>query len=188
MTVPHELRTERQPIPDGATADDVAAVVRAILSLPVTVKKITISDEGSDGRGEIVWEALYPKVEPPDGEIPDPPPRDLYEVLGRIPIEEVKRVNSPKMDMKSMRIVSGLLMVAARRRRAGIGWMTGDAQRFMEWLGAKTPKPPTRFLGIQIIEQSTIPKDRLVLLMGKSSASDPLDADSGVSIHMEVKR
>ena len=191
MKVPHELRTERQVIPEGATADDVAGLVRAILSLPLTVKRITITDDGgeeAEGRGEVEWEALFPKVEPPDGAIPEPPPRDLYEVLGRIKIEEVGKVNSPKIDMKSMRLVAGLLMMAARRRRAGIGWMVGDASRFMEWLGAKTPKPPTRFLGIRIIERSIVPKDRLVLLMGKSSESDVLDADSGISVYMEVKQ
>ena len=46
MNVPHELRVQRQPIPEGAAADDVASIVRAILSLPVTVIKITISNEG----------------------------------------------------------------------------------------------------------------------------------------------
>jgi len=185
--VPHELRTERQQIPDDATADDVAAIVRAILSLPVTVKRIEIVDAGADGHPEIVWEALYPKVEPPDGEIPDPPPTDLYEVLERIPIESMEKVASPKMDMKSMRIVAGLLMMAGRRRKAGVGWLVGDAARFMQWLGAKTPKPPTRFLGIQIIERQVIPKDRLVLLLGRSSLSDPLDSEAAISIAMEVK-
>jgi hypothetical protein len=187
MTTPQELRTQRQVIPDGATADDVASIVRAILSLPVTVKTITISDDSSEGRGEIVWEAYYPKVEPPDGELPHPPPEDLYEMLSQIKIEDVGRVKSTKLDMKALRIVAGLLMMAGRRRRAGIGWMVGDAARFMVWLGVKTSNVPTRFLGIPIIERSSIPKDRLVLLLGLSFTSDPLDADSAISIVMEVK-
>lgn len=183
---PQELRIQRQEIPPGATADDVAGIVRAILSLPVTVKRIEIND-GMDDRSqaEIVWEGYFPKAEPPDGELPEPPPADLFEVLSRVPIEEIGKVRAPKLDMRSLRVVSGLLMMAANRRRAGVAWLTGNGQRFMEWLGVETPEAPTRFLGARIIEHASVPADRLVLLLAKSMTSDPLDADVGLSVVLD---
>lgn len=181
MDSQYQLKTQSHPIPQGATADDVALAVKAILKVPFYVEEISIKAKNR----EISYSVHLPKTDPPDGIILDPLPQSLAELLGKLDIREVAAGKVPKINLKSMATVTAMLMGAGREKMTGVGWAVGSLQNFCKWIGVKADVPPARFLGIPLMTIEQLSEDRLLLLCARSVLSDPLEAEIGFAVAME---
>jgi hypothetical protein len=179
----YQKTTQRQQIPQGATADDIGLAVKAILKVPFHVDEITINGSSR----EIVYSVYLPKTDPPDGMVLDPLPQSMAELLAKIDIKEIPIIKVPKINMKSLGVVSAMLMNAGREKMTGVGWVLGSVQSFCRWMGIKGDRPPVRFMGIPIIQVEELSVDRLLLLCARSVLSDPLDAEIGFSVAMDLE-
>ena len=181
----YDLVTDRELIPDGATADDIADIIRAILRRPLVVKSITVS---ADDRN-VEWTAFVPKVEPPYGEIPAPPPQNYNELMSNVGIIDFDVRRAKKVNLKALSLIAGMLFEVSRRKGVATAWLVHDAKAFGAWVMRKSiKKAPTRFLGLRIVEESSlIPADRVILLAGRSVTSDPLDSTVALSLAVDME-
>lgn len=174
-----EFKLEKQvyAIESDATADDIGLKVSMILSMPFAVESISIS------KGEIkvlVWE---PDREPPYGDIPEPPASSLRELIGKIELLDLNETNK-EINIDALSNMAQMLIQARQETKAATAWVTGDVKNFCGWMNVKPS--PSRILDIPIFESDAVPKDKLVLLCGKTAHSNPLTSDFGVVITMEA--
>jgi len=182
----YEHRTMKQPIPAGSTADDLATMVKAILRLPFRVSDIHISEYGF-----VEWKAYVPKSDPPDGVVMEPLPADITELVSQLDLKELSG-SKAALNFRSLSVVARMLMAAAKTRpdsgavsgMAGVAWVVGSVDSFCRWMGIKPSTPPSKFFGMTLIEDSEIPKSRLMLLCARSSTSDYLEAEKGFVVAM----
>lgn len=163
-------------IESDATADDIGMKVTMILSLPFAVDSISIA------KGEIramVWE---PDKEPPYGDIPDPPPDSLRDLLAKLELSDLNTSNL-ELSIDALTSMARMLIQARQESKAATAWVAGDVKAFCEWINVKPS--PSRILDIPIFESNVIPEDKLILLCGKTAHSNPLMSDYGVLITME---
>lgn len=186
----YQLRSMKQPIPAGSSADDVALMVKSILRLPFRVAEIQISE-----RGFVEWKAYLPKTDPPDGIIMEPRPVDITELVSRIELSELPGGRT-SLSFRSLAVVARMMLAAAKRRpeggvvsgMAGVAWVTGDLREFCHWMRIKPNSPPSKFFGMPLIEDKEMPGDRLMLLCARSSTSDYLDAEHGFVVAMSQEK
>ena len=185
----YQLRKMKQTIPPGSTADDVAAMVKAILRIPFRVSDIHVSELGS-----IEWEFRVPKSEPPDGELMEPLPVDVTELMSRVELSELSGTKAA-LSFRSLAIVAQMMLAATKKRLdggvvgglTGVAWVVGSVTSFCRWMGIKPNSPPSKFLGMPLIEDIDIPVSRLILLCARSSTSDYLEAEYGFVVAMISK-
>lgn len=185
----YQRRTMKQPIPQGSSADDVAAMVKAILRLPFRVSDINISE-----RGFVEWKAYIPKSEPPDGEVMEPAPVDIPELISRIDLEEISGTKV-RLNFRSLAVVAKMMAAASKKSpgdgvtsgMAGVAWVTGSIKEFCRWINVKSNNPPAKFFGMPLIEDREIPSSRLVLLCARSATADYLEAEHGFVVAMVRK-
>ncbi len=177
---------KRFSIPHGATADTVAEQVRQILSMRVSVTTLVISAGGGEGSGEIVAEIMVPVQGPPHGEVADPDPESVWELLDKIPLEQSK-IKKPRLSLDAIRRVSAVMMEASRRGRAPLAWLVQDQVQFSRWLKVDAPehKYVTQFLGLPLIVLNRVPPDKMIMLCGRSNRLDPLKAEWGYVVALE---
>jgi hypothetical protein len=182
--VPYEYQQRKQPIAPGASADDVAMVVRAILSMPVSVTKITIEAGDENEQGSISWEFYAPRTAPPDGLVEEKS-QTLWQTLLRVPMEEIDGRDS-KIKLDSLQMVATMLLRAGSKDgHVGVAWVLNEPSDFMRWLGMRRQRPtPLRFLGIPILSSEELPRDRLVLLCARGSTVHPLEAEKAYMTYM----
>jgi hypothetical protein len=185
----HQHRKMKQTIPPGSTADDVATMVKAILRIPFRVSDIHVSELGF-----IEWEFHVPKSEPPDGELMEPVPIDITELMSRVKLSELSGTKAT-LSFRSLAIVAQMMLAATKKRLdggvvdglTGAAWVVGSITSFCRWLGIKPSSPPSKFLGIPLIKDVEIPSSRLILLCARSSGSDYLEAEHGFVVAMIPK-
>lgn len=176
----------------GATQDDIADMLRAILSTRAVVKKVIFeATPGQERQGTMTVEMLVPKVGPPDGELLEPDPENLWQLMSRIPMEDVnpKRV---KMRVPAIMRSVALIMQASlnhkEKARIPVGWMINeDPSMFLKWLGVQSVNAaPSIFMNLPLLRVPFIEKDRLVLLCARSRKMDPIKSERGLVLTMEI--
>ena len=184
----YQRTQKRYELPADATPDVIAEYVRSILSLPrARIERIVVEAPKMEGDVPSVSADIhFEKMEPPDGDIPEPDPTDLWQTLSRI---EMVQVSPRKSNIKtsSMKTVTSMLMKASSEGRAPVGWATGDAVFFLRWLGIRRDKVPSLFLTLPLIESQAVGEDRLVLLCAKSSRMGPVKAQWGYATPLDVE-
>lgn len=177
-----ELKTMKQKIKSGSSADDIATMVKAILRLPFKVSQITISETGY-----VEWKAYVPKLEPPDGQIIEPAPEDITDLVAKLKLIEISS-SKIGLNFKALATVAKMLLECSKKKpddgivsgMTGVGWVIGDIPTFCSWMGIKPDAPPTKFFGMPLIEDSELPSSRIMLLCARSSVSDHLEAEQGI--------
>lgn len=172
-----KLQSRKFPIKEGASIDEVADMVRLIMSIPKTLERIVIED---DIRADF-WAQ---DNEPPFGELPEEEVKNLSELMGKVDTSELD-VESVDINLEALSVIAGAMLEANRVRRAPSAWVAGSTRAFCKWLGIS--KSPNRFLGIPLLELSEIPDYKLVLLCSKTYVADPLKSDKALVISMPVE-
>lgn len=191
MPVSYEESKRVFDVPSGATQDDIADMLRAILSTRAVVKKVVFEiTPGQERQGIMSVEMMVPKIGPPDGELLEPDPENLWQLMSRIPLEDVnpKRV---KMRVPAVMRAVALVMTAAMNfnspARTPVGWMINeDPSMFLKWLGVQANTMPSIFMNLPLLRVPFVEKDRLVLLCARSRKMDPLKSERGLVLMMEV--
>jgi len=177
---------QTHPIPENATADTVAEMVRALLAVPVRISQIVIrSQSENNGRGEIVVDMYVRGALPPDGDPLDSPPESLWATLLGVSLTELRPKDNSALNLDPIRAVASMLHAAALDALAGVVWLVGSMERLGTWL---TPKKLVRFsslMNIPIVVMEELPEDVLVLLCARSKTTNPLEATAGFKIVME---
>lgn len=189
MAEQYQLRTMRQPIPAGSSADDIGTMVKSILRLPFRVSDIHISENG-----QVEWKAYVPKAEPPDGVVMDPLPAGISELVAKVELTELSGAKA-SLNLKSLGIVARMMLAAAKKRpddgatsgMVGVAWVVGSLKSFCSWMGIRPSTPPSRFFGMPLIEHDELPDDRLIMLCARSSNQDHLEAEAGFIVAMIKK-
>jgi len=158
------------------TLEEVVEQVRLVLSYEGDVAKVVIT------RGNILAEYIIEDSEPPYGKLPASPVDNLGDVLTNIELEPVG--DHTEVSIDSMAVIASALIQARKALRTGVAWLTADQDLFRKWIGVE--KPISRLLGVPVyaVEEEKLPKDKLVLLCGRTSAVSPLKADFGVIMDM----
>lgn len=172
-----KIKTKKFSIKQGASVDDVADMVRMIMSLPMSLERIVIEN---DIRADF-W---IQDAEPPFGELPEEQSRTYQQVLGNVEAFEVD-TSSVELNLDALAVITTMLIEANKRRRAALAWLVGDPVFFCEWL--KVTPTPSRFLELPIVKVDSLSEDKLVLLCGKSYACDPMTADEALIVTMGVE-
>ena len=149
-----KIKTKKFSIKQGASVDDVADMVRMIMSLPMSLERIVIED---DVRADF-W---MQDVEPPFGELPEEQSRTYQQVLGKVEAVEVD-TSCVELSLDALAVITTLLIEANKRRHAALAWLVGDPVFFCEWL--KVTPTPSRFLELPLVKIESLPEDNLVLL------------------------
>lgn len=173
-----KLEKHSYVVEKDATADDIGMKVAMILSLPFAVDSIVVS------KGEIIAMVWEPDREPPYGDIPEPPPDSLRDLLTKIELVALSSI-SLDINVDSLSSLARMLIQARQESKAATAWVAGNAKTFCEWLNVKPS--PSRILDIPLFESDAVPKDKLVLLCGKTAHSNPLSSDYGVLVTMLEK-
>lgn len=186
----YEKTTRSFNIPVGSNIDDIADMLRAILSTKAVVNKVVFEvTKDKDRQGVMIVDMMVPKMGPPDGEILEPDPENLWQMLHRIPLSSVdlKRV---KLRVPAVMRTVALVMQAAlstSEAKVPVGWMVNDDPSiFMKWIGASTSAVPSIFMNLPLLRVPFVEKDRLVLLCARSRRMDPLRSERGLVLTMEV--
>lgn len=158
------------------TLEEIIEQVRLILSYDGEVSKVVIT------RGNILAEYIVEDGEPPYGKIPDTPVDTLGDVVDKI--ELVPLMHHDDVSTDAMAHIASALIQARRNLKTGIAWLTGDQEVFRKWIGVK--KPISRLLDIPVyeVDEEHLPKEKLVLLCGRTNAVSPLKGDFGVLVDM----
>lgn len=191
MTTNYEATTRNFDIPVDATQDDIADMLRAILSTRAVIKRVVFEvTPGADKQGRMSVDMMVPKVGPPDGELLEPDPENLWQLMARIPLEDVN-LKKVKMRVPAVMRSVALVMQAATdpgsKARVPVGWMINeDSSLFLRWLGVHTDVAPSVFMNLPLLRVPFVEKDRLVLLCAKSRKMDPIRSERGLVLTMEV--
>lgn len=179
---------KRFELPIDATPDVIAEYVRAVLSLPRTrVERVVVEAARADGDPPSVLADLHiEKMEPPDGNVPEADPTDIWQMLSRVDMVPVT-LGKSRIRSSSMKWITTLLMRASYEGRAPVGWATGNVEYFLNWLGTKKKRVPSTFLTLPLIESQAVGEDRLVLLCAKSSRMGPIKAEWGYAAPLDVE-
>lgn len=172
-----KIKTKKFSIKQGASVDDVADMVRVILSLPMSLERIVIEN---DIRADF-W---MQDAEPPFGELPEEQSKTYQQVLNKIDAYEVD-TSTIELSLDALSVITTLLIEANKRRHAALAWLVGDPVYFCNWL--KVTPTPSRFLELPIVRIDSLPEDKLILLCGKSYACDPMLADEALVVTMGME-
>lgn len=178
-------------IPTGATQDDIADMLRALLSTKAVVRKVVIEVTPGQGRqGKMTVDMLTPKIGPPDGEILEPDPENLWQMMSRIPLTtpDLRKVKMrvPAV-MRSVALIMQAALSAESEARIPVGWMINeDPTIFMKWLGLRLSIMPSVYMNLPLLRVPFVEKDRLVLLCARSRRMDPVRSERGLVLQMEV--
>jgi len=177
-------------IPLEAGPDEIADMVRGIMSSGVSVQGIEIKVTPGEGRqGEMVADMFVPKMGPPDGDVPEPDPENMWQVLQRVPLEE-RRLKKPRINIKSLAKIASLMLMAStdleKEARVPVAWLVNpDLSTFLRWLGVRPKSDPVNFFALPLIRVPHVEHDRLVLMCARSRSMDPLKSEQGYVIVME---
>lgn len=172
-----KLQSKRFQIREGSTVDDIADSIRLIMSMPMALERVVIEQD-------IRVDFWAQDAEPPFGELPEEPSQSFAEVLGRVDTAELTD-SSTELNLDALAVITTMLIEANKRRRSALAWLVGDPVVFCKWL--KVKPTPNRFLEIPLVKVQDVPKDKLILLCGKSAASNPLESDVGLIVSMSLE-
>lgn len=178
-------------IPAGSTQDDIADMIRAILSTRAVVRKVVLEvTPGQERQGKILVDMLVPKIGPPDGELLEPDPENLWQLMARIPIDTVSlkkvKMRVPAV-MRSVALVMQAALDTSSEARIPVGWMINeDPTTFLKWLGVRVDAVPSVFMNLPLLRVPFVEADRLVLLCARSRKMDPIRSERGLVLMMEV--
>ena len=160
------------------------------MSTKVSIQEsnLKMTSEGTR-QGSMVVDMFVSKVGPPDGDIPEPEPGSLWDLMSVVPLTEV-RVRKPRMNMKSLAKVTSMLLTASGNKetesRAPTAWLVNsNPSEFLKWLGLRPSVTPSSFLGLPLFCVPFVEEDRLVLMCARSRKSDPLNSEQGYVLLME---
>lgn len=173
------IESQKFPIKEGSSIDDIADAVRSIMSLPIKLERITIEDEI---RAEFWMEDL----EPPFGRLPEEANKSYGQVLAKVGTFEINPSSEIEINLGALSEVVRMFLLASEKKKAGLAWLINNSGSFSEWLGI--PRAPTRFFELPVIEVKDVPEDKLILLCGRSSRVNPLESDTGIVAFMEKKK
>ena len=160
-------------LPKKSTADSIAETVRAILSQPdVVVSQISITSDPP----EIKTTLHVKNTEPPDGELPEPQPDDIWGVLQVVELEEVS------VDGSAREMLMSVFLKAAKRGLAVTGIVVNDRSVIKKWLGVEEDISSVL---VEIVEIEDTPEDRIVVLAGPSRSRGPLGSKYGFMLCLE---
>lgn len=191
MPTSYEETKRTFDIPKGATQDDIADMLRAILSTRAAIKKVVLEvTPGQEQQGKMFVDMMVPKVGPPDGELLEPDPENLWQLMSRISMTDVN-LKKVKMRVPAVMRSVALVMQAAQdtssEARVPVGWMINeDPSLFLKWLGVRVNTMPSVYMNLPLLRVPFIEKDRLVLLCAKSRKMDPIRSERGLVLTMEV--
>lgn len=172
-----KIQSKKFSIKEGASVDDVADMVRMIMSLPMALERIVIENE-------VRADFWVQDVEPPFGELPEEQSKSFAELLARIDTDELD-TSDVGLNLDALAVITNSLLEANKHRRAALAWLVGDPVFFCNWLHVKPT--PSRFLELPLVTIDDLPRDKLILLCGKTYASNPLQADRALVITMGVE-
>ena len=177
-------------IPLEAGPDEVADMVRGIMCAGVSVQSIEIKTTPGEGRqGQMIVDMFVPKVGPPDGEVPEPAPENMWQALQRVPLEEL-RLRKPRINIKALAKATSMMLLAStnldKEARIPVAWLVNpDLRLFLNWLGIKPKSAPVNFMGLPLIRVPHVAEERLVLMCARSRMMDPLKSEQGYVLIME---
>lgn len=177
-------------IPLGSTQDDIADMLRAILSTKAAVKKVVFEvTPGRDRQGVMTVDMMVPRMGPPDGEILEPDPENLWQLISKVPFENVE-LRKVKMRVPAVMRSVALLGEASRgdhEAKIPVAWMINEnPDMFLKWLGVRLENSPSIFMGLPLLKVPFVEEDRLVLLCARSRKMDPLHSERGLVLIMET--
>lgn len=160
----------------GKEMEDIVDQVRFILGYDGDVAKVVIT------RGNILAEYVVEDSEPPYGNIPDSPAATVGDVLSKISLEPVG--DHKEVDLDSLAVIASALIQARKAMRTGVAWLVSDSTKFMEWIGVEKPVGRLLSVPVYVVDEEKLPRNKLVLLCGLTSAVSPLKGDFGVIMDM----
>lgn len=170
-------KTEQRNYPIAQKSlEEIIEQVRLILSYDGEVSKVLIT------RGNIMAEYIVDDSGPPYGKLPDSPAENMGDVLSKINLESV--ADHKDISIDSMAVIASALIQARKNLRTGIAWVTSNQDTFRKWIGVE--RPISRLLDVPVyeVEEDKLPKDKLVLLCGRTNAVSPLKGDFGIIMDM----
>ena len=178
-------------IPVGASQDDIADMLRAILSTKAIVRKVVFEVTTGQGRqGKMSVDMLTPNIGPPDGDILEPDPENLWQMMNRIPLStpNLKKVKMrvPAV-MRSVALIMQASLSTESEARIPVGWMINeDPTILLKWLGLRLTVMPSVYMNLPLLRVPFIEKDCLVLLCARSRRMDPILSERGLVLQMEI--
>jgi hypothetical protein len=180
-------------IPLDATPDVIGHMVVGVLTTTKGVQGLSITRTPKDkDRQAVLIVDFYAKSEgPPFGDLPEVPPTDIFQAMTKIKLIEAKPASSLSREAIGQ-VVSALLSPTRRtmgEARTPVGWMINEVpDHFLHWIGTKSRKAPSLFMGLPLFRVPFVGEDQLVLLCARSITQSPFEAEYGLVVTMEEKK
>lgn len=175
----YELKDRSYTLREGEGVDDICNRLIQLSASPYPIETVVITKTAMKVS---TWEPV--SEEPPYGGFTFDSPTSISHLLQSIELFELDAAETG-INAKAMTVVAKMLLDARAGGLAGVAWIVGDLSDFSKWIGIKGV--PIRFLDLPLLQNGEMPRDRLVLLCGKSSRNDPLTASRGIFTSMEVE-